>query len=99
MKIIGETLDIASVMLYICNVIFRYFKIKLPGKEEHCFSFSFILHGIPFEMPHAGSPNSTPYHPKCHTLASEMAGIYPPKPWGFRENPKVWDSEVEGTDD
>lgn len=55
----------------------------------------FILHGIPFEMPHAGSPNSTPYHPKCHTLASEMAGIYPPKPWGFRENPKVWDSEVE----
>ena len=47
--------------------------------------FFFTLHGIPFEMPHAGSPNSTPYHPKCHTLASEMAGIYPPKPWGFRE--------------
>lgn len=99
MKIIGETLDIASVMLYICNVIFRYFKLNYRERRSIASPFLFILHGIPFEMPHAGSPNSTPYHPKCHTLASEMAGIYPPKPWGFRENPKVWDSEVEGTDD
>lgn len=62
---------------------------KLNYRERRSIAspFLFILHGIPFEMPHAGSPNSTPYHPKCHTLASEMAGIYPPKPWGFREKP------------
>jgi len=55
-------------------------KLNYRKRRSIASPFLFTLHGIPFEMPHVGSPNSTPYHPKCHTLASEMAGIYPPKP-------------------
>ena len=43
--------------------------------------------------------SSTVFHLKCHTLASEMAGITLKSPGVSVKNPKVWDSEVEGTDD
>jgi len=42
---------------------FRYFKIKLPGKEEHCFSFSFY-------PPRYSIWNATCRLPKLHTLPS-----------------------------